>query len=694
MPATQAPPQQHTVPDMTWEKLWSGSVHTLMNGARPWACLAAEIAAGWAAHRVWGHMPALPWASVALTLATTGLAAWAWLVSRLPSVGRAHTVVTVAAAGAWLTVATITGPFERVTGGALAIGGATLALSWMLRGHARRHHHGQAAASAAPRGADRLKAWFAESAGEAGMKGAELHGVTVDKARATARAELPAGKTAADLISAIPRIESAAGLPPGTITASVDSDRADHAGIVLSDPRVLSMPIPWPGPSAPGASIAEPLRPGVWQDSQPVAYVIVGHHVFMMGASGSGKSMGGAWNLLGEAMTRPDSAILAADITKGAQTFGPLLPGVHRFERDKGGARALVNDVHDIIQPRTDHLAERGLQKWQPGCGLSYLLFWLEETADIWDTLGSKAEDKLINTARAIRSAGGTLVFSIQRNTFDQVPTIIRAQMASMCFGLNDPQDCRYGLSEAQQAAGVNPAEWGIRSPGKAVLDAPTIPVDRITMPLRTYSWGEGERASSAMLAHATAYPAATRPVDPITARICGSTAPARPAAAPARPSVTITAPASGHQDQDHEDTTMHDDDDDREEMIGNPVADYLSEDTDPSPDITAQAIADGPDAPIAGEPDDMPFEFVGPAEKMTPEAARASLAELLTGWRASGMESFAPRDMRAWLATTGMGRAWLQARLREAVEAGTLEYDPDSPGRYAFADGPADGDQ
>lgn len=665
--ATQVP--AHVVPDMTWERLGSGLVHNAIMGARPWACVAAEIAAGWAAHQGWGHMPALPWATCGLTLATTGMTAWTWMMSRLATVGRAHTAITAAAAGTWLTVATITGPFGPITGGALGIGGVSLALSWMVRNAARRHHQ-SAPGGAAPRAADRLKAWFGEAADEAGMKGAELRSVEAGAARATARAVLPPGKTASDLVNRIPAIESAAGLPPGTITASPDPDRADHAGIVISDPRVLTSPIPWPGPSAPGASIAEPLRVGTWQDSQPVMYVIVGHHIFMMGASGSGKSMGAAWNMLGEAMTRPDAVILAADITKGAQTMGPLLPGIHRFERDKAGVRSLITDVHSIIQPRTDYLAERGLQKWATGCGLSYPIVWLEETADIWDALGSKGEDQLISTARALRSGGGTLVFSIQRNTFDQVPTIIRSQMASMCFGLNDGADCRYGLSEAQQASGVNPAEWGTRFPGKALLDAPTIPADRITMPLRCYHWGEGKAASDAMYAHASAYPATARPVDPITARICGSATPGPAPVAPARPSVTLTAGQPDPADDDDQD---------------DPAADLLDSMTDPSPDITDQARADGPDAPIKGEPDDAEFRFDRGPERMSPEDARASLAAQLAAWRDAGLTSFAPRDLRAWLATTGLGRAWLQARLKDLVADGTLTYDPDDPGRYGL---------
>ncbi len=680
---TQAPPQaqaQHA-PE-TWEHLGASLAYSAIMAARPWACVAAEILAGYAAHAEWGHMPALPWASVALTLATTGLSAWSWLVSRLPLVGRWHTAATVAAAGGWLTVSTITGPFAHVTGGALAIGGVGAALSWNIRHAAQRHRHGQGATSAAPRGADRLKAWFSESADEIGMKGAELRGVEVSATRATARAELPAGKTAADLVSSIPRIESAAGLPPGTITATVDPNRADHANVVISDPRVLSSVQPWPGPSRPGRSIAEPLCPGIYQDGLPVAFIIVGQSIFMMGAAGAGKSMGGGWNLLGEAMTRPDACIVGADISKGAQTFGPMMPGIHRFERDAKGAKSLVNDVYSIVKPRTDYLSDMGLQAWREGCGLSYLIFWTEETGRIFEALGSKGEDTFIRTALEIRSSGGLLVCSVQRNTWDQLPTIVRSQMASMCFGLNDPNDCKFGLSVAQQNAGVDPSEWGIRSPGKAVLDAAGVPQDRITMPLRTWSWGDGEEASQRMFAHASAYPAAARPVDPITARICGIAAAPPPVAAPARPSVTITATRpAGEQ----EDDAMSDRDPEEDQDQEDPVGELLDGVEDPSPDITAGVTAADIAKPIEADPDGEPWAFADVGEKMTPEQGRAALAALLAGWRETGVKTFQPGDMTTWLGTTGMGRGWLQKVLKEMLESGELTRPDGEKAGYGF---------
>jgi hypothetical protein len=668
---TQQPPRSGQVTvyeDTSWERMWASETSRLLAYVRPWLALGILYPAAYLAHRLWGHMPAVPWAMSGLTLAAVGLACFTWAISRLQPIGRAHSAVTVALILIWLAVATVTGPGQEITGGLLGIVGGAIAASWNIRSSARAHINAAREAGQDPAG--RLSAWFRDAADHAGMPGARLTPAEIGPARATATAILPPGKTPADLIGRLPAIESAGKVPPGALTAAADPDQANRALLTLSDPRVLDRPIPWPGPSAPGTSIANPLRPGIWQDGEPVAYVIVGHHVFAMGMSGAGKSIGGAWNLVGEIITRPDAAVVGADITKGDQTFGPLRPALHRFETDAAGARGLVDDVHGIIKPRTDYLAGRGLQKWQPGCGLSYLVVWLEETPDIWDKLTGKGEERLINTARALRSAGGTLVFSVQRNTWDQVPTIIRAQMASMCFGLADPADCRFGLSEKQQEAGVNPAEWGTRYPGKAVLDAPTIPAERVTMPLRTFAWGDN---ADLMTAHAAAYPASARPVDSITAQICGGTpALASAPGGPVRGTVTLTRPSDTEDQADTDDLEDSD-----------VCAEYLTTD-DPSPDITAEPV--DPDATIEPGADDEPFDFDQP-EKMTPDAARAAFADQLAAWAAEGRETFAPRDFRPLMELTGMSRAWVQARLKEACEAdgSPIERD-DSAGVYRLA--------
>jgi hypothetical protein len=662
--------------DTSWERLWANEVGAVLRIVRPWAVLGLVLGAGWLAHRLWGHMPAVPWAVAGLVLAGTGLSAFTWAVSRLVTTGRAHSCASVTAAGLWLTIATITGPLQSVTGGLLGIFGATAALSWNIRIHVR---HKADSSGEGPAG--RLSAWFADAAKEAGIAGAKLRVQAIEPTRVQATAILPPGeKTAADLLARVRHVESGGQVPPGSLSIAEDPDRADHALVVLSDPRRIRKPVPWPGPSLPGVSIAHPLRPGIWQDGRPVAHILPGHHVHIMGSSGAGKSEGGCWCYCAEIMTRPDAAIIGGDITKKSQTFGPLEAALHRVEYGRDGVRDMLTRLHKLIPQRTEYLADHGLTKWVEGCGLSYLIPWLEEVPDIFDALTSKEQDWFQSDVKALRSGGGSMVLSLQRSDWSQIPTIVRGQMASMCFGLYKDSDERFGLSEKQREMGASPSSWGTDHPGMAYLHYPGTPPDRVAMPMRTYAWGDlssKERhdatAASAMAAHAAQYPAAARPVDDLTATIV--TVHATPsgkhhaATGPARPVAVITRPASpGAEDQDQDET----DEEEREDVC----AEYLTTE-DPTPELQADI-----DDPIEAKPDDEPFDFER-ADSLPPDKAREVFADHLAQLRAQGRTALAARDFRP-IMRPGMGRAWIHARLNEAVDRGDLEHDKDQ-GIYQF---------
>jgi hypothetical protein len=261
--------------------------------------------------------------------------------------------------------------------------------------------------------------------------------------------------------------------------------------------------------------------------------------------------------------------------------------------------------------------------------------------------LGDKGEERFLSTFKAIRSAGGTVVMSLQRSDWTQIPTLARSQLAKMCFGVAEASDAKFGLSEAQQNAGASPEMWQARQPGMAYLDAPTIPPARTALPLRTYAWGED---GTAITAHAARYPAAARPADRITAALTGT-------------ALSTGIPPASRQDDDQEDSDV--------------CAEYLTTD-DPSPHIHA-----GPGDPIEPAPDDQPFDFGPPPAKMTPGQARTEFTRQLTTWQAQGRAEFAPRDLRPLMEHTGMGRAWIQARLKAETEASNGLIERDGDGTY-----------
>jgi hypothetical protein len=659
--------------DTSWERLWANEVRALLRILYPWVVLGLVLNAGWLAHLAWGRMPAVPWAVAGLVLAGTGLSAFTWFVSRLVTAGRVHSCASVAAAGLWLTIATITGPVAPVTGALLGIFGSMTALTWNIR----RHVRSKADSNDGPAG--RLSAWFADAAKAAGVPGTTLQVKAIEPTRAQGTVALPAGeKTAADLQQRVRHIESGGKVPPGSLQIAEHPDRADHALVTLSDPRLIRNPVPWPGPSRPGASIALPLRPGIWQDGVPVQHPVPGHHVHIMGSCGAGKSEGGCWCYCAEIITRHDAAIVGGDITKKNQTFGPLEPALHRVEYTRDGVRDLLNRLHTLIPERTEYLADHGLTKWVEGCGLTYLNIWLEEVPDIYDALTSKEQDHFQSDVKALRSAGGTWWLSLQRSDWSQLPTIVRGQMASMTFGLQRDSDERFGLSEKQREMGASPSSWGTDHPGMAYLHYPGTPPERIAMPMRTYAWGDlsskerhDETAAPTMAAYAAQWPASARPVDNLTATLITPRAtPARQDAASgqARPVAVITRPADSPGAQDQDET--------EDEETENVCSEYLTTE-DPTPGLEA-----GIDDPIEAQDDDAPFEFDQP-DPLPPDKAREVFAAHLAKLRQEGRTALAPRDFRP-IMRPGMGRAWIQARLKEAVESGQLEHDRDE-GTYQF---------
>ncbi|WP_344937462.1 DNA translocase FtsK [Sphaerisporangium flaviroseum] len=536
--ARKSAPSLQLVQEATMDRLAASAVSKVGVLVPPWAVLGAEAAAGAISHAVWGQAPAVTWAAVGCTLGSTVLTGLTWAITHQRRlIGRLHATATTAAASVWFTTATITGLGAPVVSGALFFGGATLALSWNIRTVIRN-----TTGDGDEHGGDALGSLFNRAKEQAGLKGARVRAVEVTAHKVKGQMQLPPGeKTAEDVVKATDRIESGMRLPPGSVVVARDDDRADRAHITVSDPRAIRRPIPWPGPSHPGASIDKPLRIGLYQDGDDVAYRFVGHHLQIMGMTGSGKSIGGAWNIIGEIITRCDAAVFSIDISKDDQTMGPLREGLHRFETSKAGAVELIRAMHAAIPERTKWLAEHGYSNWEPGCGLTYWYLHIEEIAKLMSELGSQDEDLLGEILKEIRSAGGSVILSLQRADYTQIPTIFRSQMAKMCFGLSDPDDVKYGVSSRQRKADVEPHEWEDRHPGMAYLDGSSVRTTHYAMPLRTFTWGQNSReARAAMATHAAAYPAAGKQVDPFTAAL---TRPAVPAASDGARSMAIPMP-------------------------------------------------------------------------------------------------------------------------------------------------------
>lgn len=641
------------------DRLAARAVSKLAVLAPPWVILGASAGAGALSHAVWGDPGEVTWAAVAATLGTTSLTGLTWAITHARrTLGRVHAVASTAAVGGWLTVATVTGLGPDVVTGALWWGGGALALSWNLRTVIRHvdPDHG---------GGDALTTLFDRAKEQAGLKGARARTRQITDRKIKGVLALPPGQaTVTDAQRALGRLESGAQVPPGSFALVADPDRADLAELTVSDPRVLRSPIPWQGPSRPGASIAELIRVGVWQDGDDTEFSLVGRHLQVMGMTGSGKSIGGAWNILGEVMTRPDATTLAIDTSKDEQTLGPLGEGLGTFVTGQKAAVTLMRAVHQRIPQRTRWLARHGHSKWEPGCGLTYWVLWIEEAAKFMNGLSSKDEERLEEIVKEARSAGVTVVLSLQRSDYTQMPTLLRGQLAKMCFGLASADDAKWGLSTRQQKVDtVEPEAWEANYPGMAYVDAPGVSDKHAVMPLRTCDWGEDGRA--VMAAHAHAYAQAGKQVDPFTADLL------------ALPTVDTTS--AGDVGQDFDTEVDRDDVEDGEgyDVVDDVLSEAAAMDpdlSDPDPAVTATVRADSPVRHPT--PDEAAaLETDPPAHRHSPTQARDALHRWLQHRAASGRCSFKAGDdgLAELRQQIGMGRSWTYKVLSELVGTGRL---------------------
>lgn len=446
----------------------------------PWAlCIALlPLAAGlWA---LWGRDPgAAPWGAVALALGTAGLSLLAWRAGRARGViVRAHAAASVAVAGTWTMTAMLSGPFTRpvidVWVCLLLVGGISWNIRRGLRGQGEEHDSGWSTL------AERVK-----------LPGSRVMSPVRDGLQVRATIEAQRGsQTAADIVAARERIASGLGVPAQGVRLTPDPESAARAHLTVVTRDVLKTPTPWPGPSRPGQSIAEPLVLGTRENGDPLELWLPGDHragrsathVLVTGMTGAGKSAAGRL-LLAEILTRPDAQVWLIDSVKARQFTGPFRDRVTELATETDAARVLISKLPGLITERADELGARGYDQWERGCGLPYLVVHVEEAASV---VASSRPFAL--AAQTARSAGVSLVVSLQRAVHTNLPTDVRQQLgAALAFGCR-PGDERFsGLSAEVLDAGASPQTWGASRPGYCYAEIPGTDPALWSAPARTF---------------------------------------------------------------------------------------------------------------------------------------------------------------------------------------------------------------
>ncbi|MFK3735981.1 sporulation protein SsgA [Streptomyces sp. NPDC088090] len=619
----------------------------------PWAVAAGTGLLGGGASLLWQGSP---WAGVGLTLGSVALTGVTWAAgAKTGRQRRLHSAITVASASAWTTAAAISGPFTGPLMDIYLMGGAVLALSWNIR-------KVLVASGAIDTSGETDKGLMEK----VGLARTLLKGVRVEPNKVTASYELPAGElTNDDLGRAIPRIASALDVPTTAIRIQHDPDSARRGRIVIVPEDMLKTPTIWPGPYAPGASIEEPLRIGVYDDGADLLLpLLAAIHILVMGMTGSGKTEG-ALDLLLEVLTRQDVVVWLADAAKAGQDFQPLVPAIDWAALDTPSAAAMVGAVQAVIPARTAWLRDHGYRAWEPaaareqtdpahscrpdgracGCpGMAYLLAWFEEAAKLLRELG---DDTFTGIAQEARSAGVSLVVSMQRASGYQLSTDTRASLpAALCFGVKG-DDAQFALPEDVLDAGADPAAWGNKRKGYVYVVSAGIAEDRHATPARTF-WtgpsGEYERMADYVV---TQFENVRAELDDVTAgaaeAVAGQFFTGRHDRALGRPA----APAPAAELTDAQESARA-------------VAALVDEE-----DLAADATAD---LDPADEDVALP-----PAQGLSPEEARELLEDLIAMVGSTGPGTVAVRDLGPYLEQIGRDRSWVSKEMKRLGQEGRL---------------------
>jgi S-DNA-T family DNA segregation ATPase FtsK/SpoIIIE len=414
------------------------------------------LGAGWWLHATHPHW----WAYL---LAGSAVAAWALVMSGA-RIGlarpaeRIYAATATAAAGGWLGVACLLGPFRSPLPQVLAVGALILAVPWWA--HRRRR--------AKVRVQRTLAAW-PDISRAIGLPGSQVMSAAVDLWGWRARLRLARGQTIADVTARIPAIESALGTFRGALRVyPTRDDKANRCELRVlgTDPHAEA--ISWPGPSV--RSITQPVDLGPFEDAEPCRVSFLRRHALFAGTTGSGKS-GGLNVLMGTLAACDDVVIWAIDLKKGME-LQPWAPCIDRLATTPDEAIALLADAAAILQARAAWLAAAGRRVWEPSPDLPALVILVDEYAELTD----EAPDAISDTdsiARLGRAVAVTLIAATQRPTQKAMGQgAVRSQMDTrICFRVRERKDVDLVLGQGMLTAGWH--AHTLNAPGKFLISAP-----------------------------------------------------------------------------------------------------------------------------------------------------------------------------------------------------------------------------
>lgn len=582
---------------------------------------AVGLAAGAAgAHAMWAGAPG--WPAAGLTLAGVGLTALTWRAAAARGIVRqAVSTVSCVAGSVWTLGATLSAPWSRPWLDMWLIGAPTASIAMAIVRIMRSGSTGEPGEQPAIMGglADRVKE----------LRDVKFSAAKVVGGKAVSEVTTAPGATFGELASAREELASVLDVPASAVRTIESPDSARRGRVEVVPVDQLREMIPYPGPSHPGGSMADPIVLGRVEDAEPLLLYLPGDpkagrnstHVGVVGMSGAGKTEV-ILRIAEEVLTRRDGELWVGDARKAGQLPAWLLDGAARVATTEPDVDELLDDLLDDVAQRSAQMGGHGHKQWTKGCPKCprYRVVILDEAAQV--AAGNRI---FVDLAESLRSVGVALVVGLQRASHDRFPTSARSNIGAwICLGVLDATDAEMALSEETLAAGAMPWRWKNMHPGYLYAEVPGVEPARWALQARGFAPPPSEDDRARAIAAAT-----------------GKAAP-EPAAAPSSPATSAA-------------TVEVEDQGDEPPVDDEPNAAW--DPTDPPDDVDpAQPVTVPPGMPRIPLADDR--------EPLRPEEAQRVLRQHLIKLAEAGTTVVKPADLGEVLYVTGLGGDWLRKHL------------------------------
>lgn len=213
---------------------------------------------------------------------------------------------------------------------------------------------------------------------------------------------------------------------------------------------------PWPHTdTAPGTlSITDGLLVGKDAATKDVRLDVVNDAAFVAGMRGTGKSSFLQQIVAGAALCQGVELALC-DMKEGAE-FYAWQHVVTRWADNPADATRLIRALLTERETRSKRLRAMRLRKWQPGCGMPFILLVIDEAAELDNGGPDSAQGMLTKLLRLGRAQGIGVIAATQRPSADWIDTSMRAQCnVGISFRVRDATETAVALGPGAVGAGL-----------------------------------------------------------------------------------------------------------------------------------------------------------------------------------------------------------------------------------------------